>query len=94
MMENLEKHSEVFAEKVIMHLVESGIGRQEAHEIVRKIAMKDGDFKENLINDERIREAVKNKIDEIFNPWSYLGAKDEIIGNIIRRWKELNELPY
>ncbi len=92
MMDNLKKHPEVFAEKIIMYLVENGLGRQEAHEIVRRIAMKDGDFKENLLKDERIGEIVKNKIDEIFDPESYLGAKDEIINNIIQRWKELNKV--
>ncbi len=91
MIENIRNHPEIFAERVIMLLVEHGFGRQDAHEIVRRIAMQGGDFKENLLKHEIVGEIVRDKIDDIFDPNTYLGAKDEIIDRILQRWKELNK---
>ena len=85
MMENLRKHEDVMAENVIMYLVEHGMGRQEAHEKVRRIAMKPGDFRKNLLNDNEIGNVVKKDIDRILNPLNYLGCKDEIINEIIEK---------
>lgn len=89
MMENLRNHEEIMAENVIMYLVEHGFGRQEAHEKVRKIAMREGKFRENLLGDDEIGEMIKEDIDYILNPENYLGCKDEIIDEIIEKRENL-----
>ncbi len=91
MIENIQNHPEIFAERVIMSLVKHGFSRQDAHEIVRRIAMQKGDFRENLLKHNVVGEILKDKVDRIFDPKTYLGAKDEIIDRILQRWKELNK---
>ncbi len=90
MLENLRKHEEVMAERVIMFLVEHGWSRQDAHEKVRQISMRPGRFRDNLVVDADIGDLVRGHVDEILDPMSYLGAKDEIIDAILEKKKRLN----
>jgi len=89
MLKNLRLHEEVMAEAVIMYLVSRGWGRQEAHEAVRKVAMMEGSFRENLLKDENIGPYVKESIDEILNPMNYVGSASEIIDNILRKLEKI-----
>ncbi len=87
MLKNLKEHEEVMAERVIMFLVEHGWSRQDAHEKLRKIAMKEGRFRDNLLNDEEIGELISGEIDEILNPLNYIGASNELIDKILEKRK-------
>jgi len=89
MLENLIAHEDVLAERVIMYLVSRGWSRQDAHEKVRRIAMKDGRFRDNLLDDKDIGTLIARDIDELLNPLTYLGAKDEIIDRIIEKKRKL-----
>ena len=94
MLENLRNHEEVMAERVIMFLVSHGWSRQDAHEKVRRISMLPGRFRDNLPGDKEIGELVKGHLDEILDPLSYLGAKDEIIDGILRKKNSLSPSDY
>ncbi len=89
MLKNLREHEEVMAERMIMFLVEHGWSRQDAHEKLRKIAMKEGRFRDNLLKDEEIGELVAEEIDEILNPLNYIGASNELIDKILEKRKTL-----
>ncbi len=89
MLKNLREHEEVMAEAVIMHLVSRGWGRQEAHEAVRRVAMKGGGFRENLLKDEKIAPYVRDDIDAILDPLKYVGVSSRIIDGILQRMREM-----
>lgn len=91
MLKNLREHEEVMAEAVIMHLVSKGWGRQEAHEAVRRVAMKGGSFRDSLIKDEKIGPYVRDEIQEILDPTKYVGVADKIIDRILARMDELRQ---
>jgi len=89
MKRNLEKSKYfIMDERIILKLVEKGIGRQEAHELVRKYAVKaqkeNLDFKKIFLSDPVVSEKLSEKeLDEIVNPEMYLGNYREIIERII-----------
>ncbi|MFO7872160.1 MAG: adenylosuccinate lyase [Candidatus Undinarchaeales archaeon] len=82
--ENMQKNlnltkGRVMAEAVMIKLVEKGLGRQEAHELIRKNSMKS--FKEDkhlldvLLEDKEIKEYLDEKeIKEVMKPGNYLGT--------------------
>ncbi len=91
MLENLEKSKGLpMAEAVMTKLVERGMGRGDAHELVRKCSIKaSGKNKELLIvllEDKNISKLLsKNELEEVINPRNYLGASDKIVDNIIKK---------
>ena len=75
------------AEKIMVELVKRGIGRQEAHEILRKAAIqarKENEFIKNiLIKDSTISEKfTKEELDEILDPHEYIGKAFEQVQNL------------
>ncbi|MFP3950183.1 MAG: lyase family protein, partial [Candidatus Micrarchaeia archaeon] len=81
---NLElTHGLVMAERVMIALVEKGMGRQEAHEAVRELAQKA--FKESKTLKEVLRESGAGKkfsekeLDGLMDPSTYLGESGEIV---------------
>ncbi len=87
MLRNLRAHEEVMAERVIMYLVSKGWSRQEAHEAVRKLAMKPGKFRDNLLADDKIGPLVREEIDAILDPLQYTGVAGEIIDHVLKKLK-------
>lgn len=91
MMENLEKSKGLpMAEAVMTKLVEKGMGRGDAHELVRKCSIKasgkDKDLLTTLLEDKNISKLFsKNELEEIMNPRNYLGASDKIVDNIVKK---------
>ncbi|MEM3615348.1 MAG: lyase family protein, partial [Candidatus Methanomethylicia archaeon] len=89
MKRNLElSRGTIMSENVMMKLVEKGIARSEAHEmlreIVRKTLQENMDFRYALIKDERIREYLSEKeIDELLKPENYLGENAKLIERAI-----------
>jgi len=84
---NLTKGASL-VEKVMMILVEKGIGRQEGHEILRKAAIKAKN--ENIIINEilyknpKIQEVFsRNEIDDLLDPHNYIGKALEQTENLL-----------
>jgi len=79
----------IMDENIILKLVEKGMGRQDAHEIVRKYAIEaqtnNKDFKEIFLKDKNIKKIMnKDELEEIVSPRNYLGEYKRIIGRIIK----------
>jgi adenylosuccinate lyase len=91
MRENLEKSRGLpMAESLMMRLIEKGMGRNEAHELLRRLSLKaikeDRSLKEVFEEEnERLRLLTKREIEEALDPMNYLGATEEIIDRAIRK---------
>ncbi|MFX1567309.1 MAG: adenylosuccinate lyase [Promethearchaeota archaeon] len=75
-------------EKVMVQLVNKGIGRQEGHEILRQASIKarkeDLNMKDILIKNQKIQEKFsKEELDELFDPHKYIGKAVEQVENLI-----------
>lgn len=82
--ENLRNYSDLaLSERLMISLVRKGMGRQEAHELVRRISLRSHrsgrKFLEEVISDSRITSLLKKEeIEEIFRPETYIGLGREI----------------
>lgn len=91
MRDNLEKSKGLpMAEAVMTKLIEKGMGRGDAHELVRKCSLKafdkDKDLLTTLLEDKNVSKLLrKNELEEIMNPRNYLGASDKIVDNIVKK---------
>jgi len=91
--ENIEKNLNLtkgacLAEKVMVSLVDRGIGRQDAHELLRRAAIKaredDKFMKEILMEDNQIKERfTEEEMEELFDPHQYIGKAVEQTENLI-----------
>ena len=93
---NLTKGA-VLSEKIMVNLVEKGIGRQEGHEILRNAAIKakkeNRFLKEILMENPKIKEVfTKTEIDDLLNPHKYLGKAVEQTENILKFLKNKYQL--
>ena len=94
MRENIElTQGRVMSEAVMIALTKKGVSRQEAHELLRKLAMKsemeNKHFKKILLEDKFIREKLSEKeIDELLNPRNYLGTALKQIELLIEKTKK------
>lgn len=84
---NLTKGA-VLSEKIMVNLVEKGIGRQEGHEILRNAAIKTKKenrfLKEVLFENPKIKKVfTKTEIDALLNPHNYLGKAIEQTDNLL-----------
>ena len=85
---NLTKGA-ILAEKIMVELVNKGIGRQEGHEILRQAAItareKNLDMKEILINNNKIStKFTENELDEILDPHNYIGKAIEQVDKLLK----------
>jgi len=85
------------SEKIMLNLVEKGIGRQEGHEILRKAAIKakkeNRFIKEILLENGKITESfTKDEIDDLLNPHNYIGKSLELIENLLKFLKNKHNL--
>jgi adenylosuccinate lyase len=93
MRKNLESAGPtIMAESVIIRLVDKGIGRQEAHELLRTCTMEcvdtGKDFKCTLKAENVISQALcDDEIEEALRPESYLGTTRKTIDNILAKYK-------
>lgn len=72
------------AEVLMLKLVEKGMGRQDAHEIMRLVSMKEGLFIDNVKKDKKITELLsESEIDDALNPEKYIGYAKEIVDDVI-----------
>jgi adenylosuccinate lyase len=75
------------AEKVMIELVKKGFGRQEAHELLRKTAIKareeDKHMKDLIMEYEKINDLfTQEEINNLFNPEKYIGKAIEQVENL------------
>jgi len=85
------------SEKIMLNLVEKGIGRQEGHEILRKAAIKakkeNRFIKEILLENGNITESfTKDEIDDLLNPHNYIGKSLELLENLLKFLKNKHNL--
>src|SRR6266480_4230103 len=88
---NLEAtKGQVMAEAVMMALVAKGLGRQEAHKLVRDAAQdartKGTHLREALLAEARISKLLsKSEIETVMDPMAYLGQSTAIIDSTLKR---------
>ena len=77
----------IMAEPLMLKLTERGMGRQEAHEIVRKLAMRafkeDKDLLELALEDPIIAKYLNREEIEKLDPSKYVGMAERIVDNVI-----------
>ncbi len=98
--ENIRKNLEltrggIFAEAIITELVKKGMGRQEAHEILRESSMRTFSESRNLKdilleNKEVLKYLNQNELEKIMDYQSYLGLSIEKTEKIIQKWQNFN----
>ena len=90
MLSNLERAgSVIMAESVMMALVAKGMGRQDAHELIRKCSMTSQkecqDFKSYLMGEESVTSLLtEEELDAALDPRAYLGSAGKTVDNILR----------
>jgi adenylosuccinate lyase len=80
------------AEAVMMLLVQKGMGRQVAHELLRKSSLisikKEMHLKDVLLNNKKISQFLtEGEIENIFDPEKYLGESEKMVELTLRRLK-------
>jgi adenylosuccinate lyase len=94
MRENLERtRGMIMAEPVMLALVEKGMGRQEAHEVIRQCSMKAEEkglhLGDALLEDERVTKYLsRDELDAALDPFNYIGASAEIVEAAIKKCRE------
>jgi adenylosuccinate lyase len=80
MLKNVElTQGRMMSEAVMMALSKKGVNRQEAHELLRKLALKSEiekkPFKQVLLENEFVRKKITEKeLEEVVDPKNYLGT--------------------
>lgn len=81
-------HNLIMAEPLMLKLTERGMGRQEAHELVRELAMKAFEEKKDLLEVVRENRTVNRYLTEedlnSLKPENYIGLAPKIVENVIR----------
>jgi adenylosuccinate lyase len=91
MRENLENSKGLtMAEAVMTKLVEKGMGRGDAHDLVRtcslKAASENKQLRSVLLENPKVTKLLKKKeLEEVMNPRNYLGVSDKIIDHVVKR---------
>lgn len=81
--------SVIMAESIILALVGKGMGRQDAHELIRKCSMESQraceDFKSYLMANKSVTSLLSEKeIDAALDPRAYLGTTGQTVDNILK----------
>jgi adenylosuccinate lyase len=91
MRENLENSKGLtMAEAVMTKLVEKGMGRGDAHDLVRTCSLKAASENKQLLSvlleNPKVTKLLKKKeLEEVMNPRNYLGVSDKIIDHVVKR---------
>jgi adenylosuccinate lyase len=84
MLNNIElNRGLIYSQKILLKLMEKGLARMTAYDIVQKISLdvinNNSNFKEEVGKDKEINKHLTGKeIEEIFNPYTYLNNVDKI----------------
>ena len=81
--------SVIMAESVLLALVGKGMGRQDAHELIRKCSMESQraceDFRTYLVGNKEVRALLSEKeIDFALDPRAYLGTTGQTVDHILK----------
>ncbi|HWR63626.1 MAG TPA: adenylosuccinate lyase [Candidatus Thermoplasmatota archaeon] len=91
MRQNLENSKGLpMAEAVMTKLVEKGMGRGDAHELVRTCSLKavsdDKQLLSVLLENPKVVKLLKKKeLEEVMNPRNYLGVSDKIVDQVVKK---------
>jgi len=91
MRENLENSKGLpMAEAVMTKLVEKGMGRGDAHELVRTCSLKAACDNKHLLSvlleNPKVAKLLKKKeLEEVMNPRNYLGVSDKIVDHVVKK---------
>jgi adenylosuccinate lyase len=91
MRQNLENSKGMpMAEAVMTKLVEKGMGRGDAHELVRTCSLKaasdDRPLLSVLLENPKVTKLLKKKeLEDVMNPRNYLGVSDKIVDHVVRK---------
>jgi len=91
MRQNLERSKGLpMAEAVMTKLVEKGMGRGDAHELVRMCSMKAVSSERHLLSvlleNPQVAKILKRKeLEDAMNPRNYLGVSDKIIDQVVKK---------
>ena len=82
----------IMSEAIITKLVEKGMGRQDAHELLRESSMKafetDKNLKEILLTKVMVKRYLTEKeLDELFDYNNYIGLSVEKTEKVINKWR-------
>ena len=82
----------IMAEAIITKLVEKGMGRQDAHELLRETSMKafetDKNLKEILLTKNIVKRYLSDKeLNELFDYNNYIGLSVEKTEKVINKWR-------
>jgi adenylosuccinate lyase len=97
MLKNIKlSQGRAMSEAVMIALTRKGVNRQEAHELLRKLAIKSNmekrHFRGILLADKVVSEKLSDKeIDEALNPRNYLGTASEQVELMVKKTKEERE---
>jgi adenylosuccinate lyase len=87
---NLSKGT-IMSEAIMMKLVEKGMGRQDAHELLRQSSMeafeRDKNLKEILLTKNIERYLTNKELNELFDYRNYIGLTVEKTEKIINKWR-------
>jgi adenylosuccinate lyase len=80
------------AESLMTILIGKGMGRGDAHELMRKIALKAVEEEKTLkeifiIENKKLKLLSEKEINYALNPENYLGVTDEIIDRVVKKLK-------
>jgi adenylosuccinate lyase len=97
-LENIEKNldltqGQIFSEEIMIELVKKGIGRQDAHELLRKCGIKSRaegkHLRDVLLEEPSLSKLIsQQELDEWFNPKNYLGTAVEQVEKVIKLLKK------
>jgi adenylosuccinate lyase len=91
MRENLENSKGLpMAEAVMTKLVQKGLGRGDAHELVRTCSLKAVNDNRHLLSalleNPKVTTLLKKKeLEEVMNPRNYLGVSDKIVDHVVKK---------
>ena len=93
---NLTKGA-ILSEKIMVELVKKGIGRQEAHELLRSAIIKVRENDKSIIEVFKEEPEIKSKfsekeIDEMMNPKKYIGTSIQQVENLVKILKDKHKL--
>jgi len=97
MLKNIKlSQGRAMSEAVMIALTRKGVNRQEAHELLRKLAIKSKmekrHFREILLSDGFVTEKLSEKeVDDALNPRNYLGTALEQVDLMVKKTKEERE---
>jgi adenylosuccinate lyase len=85
------------SEAVMIALARQGMDRQEAHELLRKLALKseaeNQGFREILLEDKNVKEKLTEKeIEAALNPRNYLGTAVQQVEVMVKKTRKEHEV--